>query len=858
MDPNSSGAPRMPKAFYSTYRQYKENERKILFWVHRTVADIRDQATKATAPTSTASRGRAQKSRARKGGPKKTHATVDPDFASPKFSFSLFIRLVEEIAESDIVIPVSQLTLLQLSIKQRKRIAAYYSSDMDVSESNKSHLHAIRAYMKAFEILKDAEEKRSRKDVNGHLRQSPDVEDNIFALSEAIQQLSVTLEEEGIDVSAPVGSADNEWIRDNAMINSPGKPGEKQKKPSTFPLEEYELVMDDYVECKSKKAAPTQADAFDALECFLLDVYAMRRYCNEIWKSVVPAGNTSHIAASFVTNKAVQLVKEMEYALLADFPALKDMKRCYDYLGQIVEAGWLSHGRDQKMVDSWLDQIMVFTWKSVTQFGELLNENPTPLLRDGHFGYFDPSADREKMSSDEQFFEDRCIMCNHWPDLIFANIAHRRATHEAGGEATYKILGSQGLLQDFTEFYNSKPRHVSWALIFACQIQADSVLARRKYLHYDLSVMRNLGRMISQEYQDFMNDGVLYSENMDMSAKPFISQSAVEVQNWMELDLITQLKLRSDFDKVSKQATQKDAFWLQNSWLTANVIAEASLDFFFAGVAVMAAGGFIQSTIQLWNMLRQTGYLPQRTSSAVIAKDSFTPKDHVLLFDHLMDIFGDKVFSGPPPKSNFLISWEIMMGTRPEAFARGRRQLKKGSEFNRPHNEHGRGVEPEISELFNMHHAKYFTKNKGSTASRNQTTDKNGQKHPLAATLDLVNSELGQSATLQSQAPFEPRGPLININLFKVHRLCFSLFTELERVLRPEIERFIGSPLDHTQINWPYLTGWIAMTERTRQNGGKPDRVMLQKAADVVQKFVGEQELGPFLIREEGDESLIL
>lgn len=857
MDPNFSGAPRMPKAFYSTYRQYKENERKILLWVHRTVADIREQATKATAPTPTTTRGRAQKNRARNGGPKKTHATVDPDFASPKWSLRLFIRLVEEIAESDVVIPISQLTLLQLSIKQRKRIAAYYSSDMDVSESNKSHLHAIRAYMEAFEILKDAEEKRSRKDVNGHLRQSPDVEDNIFALSEAIQQLSVTLEEEGIDASAPVGSTDNEWIRDNPMIVSPGKSGEKQKKPSTFPLEEYELVMDDYVESKSKKSAPTQADAFDALECFLVDVYGMRRYCNEVWKSVVPAGKTSRIAASFVTNKAVQLVKEMEYALLADFPALKDMEKCYDHLLRIINAGLQSGSSDQKTFDSLLDQIMLHTWDSMTQFGKLLDENHTPVLRDGHFGYFDPTADREKMSSKEKFLEDRCIMCNHWPDLILANIENAGTT-QAGGEETYKILGSQGLLQDFKEFYNSKPRHVSWALIFACQMQADSVLARRKYLSYDLSVMRNLGRLISEEYLDFTHDGVLYSENMDMCAKPFIRHSTVEVHNWMELDLVTKVKLRSGFDKVSKQATQKDAFWLQNSWLTANVISEASLDFFLAGVSVMAAGGFIQSTIQLWNMLRQTGYLSQRTSSTVIAMDSFAPKDHVLLFDHLMDIFGDKVFSGPPPKSNFLISWEIMMGTRPEAFSRGRRQLKRGSEFNRPHNEHGRGVEPEISDLFNMHHAKYFAKNKGSTLSQNRTTDKSEQKHPLAATLDLANSELGQSATLQSQEPFEPRGPLLNINLFKVHRLCVNLFTELERILRPEIERFIGSPLDHTQVNWPYLTGWIAMTERNRQNGGKPDRVMLQKAADVVQKFVGEQELGPFLIREEGDESLIL
>ncbi|KAF9470493.1 hypothetical protein BDN70DRAFT_998916 [Pholiota conissans] len=841
MESNFSGASRLPKSHYSTYRQYKENEQKILRWVHETVADIRGTASESTNPPPTQHRPRAQRSRARNTRPARTHATIDPDFVSAKIPLRLFIQLVQEIADSEAVIPISYLNIFQLSIQLRKVIAAYYSPDADLSQSNRTHVFAIRAYIQAFDILKEAEGKRTKKDMNRHLREVSELSDDIMTLSEAINEASAMLDEDSINTSAPLGSTDNEWIRDNPMVAHPARSVDRQKRPTTFPLEEYELVMDDYVEPKVKKSSTTLADSLDALKCFLVDVYAMRRYCNDVWKSVAPAGKTSHIAASFVTNKAVQLVKEMEYALVADFPVLKDMEKCYEYLHEVIMTGVSSTGKKNEMgqaYNSLMDQIMFHTWWSLLTFGELLDKNPSPVLRDGHFGYFDPGADREQMTWREKMLEDRCIMCNHWPDIIVLN---KLNIIPGGRKSPYKILGSQGLVQDFKEFCDSKSRNVSWALIFACQMQADSVHARRRYLEYDLSVMKNLGKLMDKEYRAFTNDGVLYSDLMEITARPFITLSITEVYNWIELDKVTEHKIVNGWDKLSKQATQKNALWLQNPWLTANIVAEASIDFFFAGVSVMGSGGFVQSTMQLWNMLRQLDYLPPRVSSAVATKNGHAPKDEVLLFDHLIDIFGDKVFSGPPPKSNFLISWEMMNGVRPEAFARGKRQLKKGTNPNRPHNDSGRGVEAPISDLYNMHQAKYFSNYKAGTAS---TSNKavNKQKHPLVATLDLVNSELGQSATLPSQDTFEPLGPLININFFKVHRLCVDLFTELEPILRPDIERFIDGPLDHTQVSWSYLTGWIAMTETKAGNGGRPDRVMLTKAADVVQKFAGDKE----------------
>ncbi|KAF8960307.1 hypothetical protein BDZ97DRAFT_1922220 [Flammula alnicola] len=857
MDAKSS-VPRLPKFYYNTYRQYKENESKIVRWVHITVAKIRERAHGQTAPPF---RGRAQGNKARNGGTRRTQPLMDPDLSSPKFPLRLFVDLVREIAASDVVIPISKLTLLELSIKQRKTTAAFYSADAEAAENNRTHRYAIQSYSQALSILKDAEKKRAEKDgglaetLHSALTLNPAVDDNIFALSEAIQHLSVVLDEEDFEGSPSAGSSQNEWLRDNPMVNSP-KSGGKSRKPQPFPLEEYELVPDDYFESKSKKSKPAQDDTFEALRCFLLDVHNMRKYCNQVWKSVVPEGNTSHIAASFVTNKAVQLIKQMEYALLADFPALKDMHHAFEMLLEVITSQ-LPPGANEETLYPFKEQMMYYTWKSLQQFGNMLENNPVPVLRDGFFGYFDPLADRQKMWAMEKYVEDRCIMCNHWPDLILINRSLANKT-SANDTHTFKFLGSQGLVKDFKEFHQNKARPVTWALIFACQMQADSVQARRRYLKYDLQVMRNLGSNIKKEYLDFLNDGVLYDKNMDLIAKPFINQSNVEIYNWLELDRVMEAKLKFGWDKLSKQATQKDALWLQNPWLTANAISEASLDFFFAGVAVVGAAGFVQSAIQLWNMLRQTGYLDPPSSSSIVEKNSTSTKERILLFDHLMEVFGDKVFSGPPPKSGFLKQWDLMMGVRAEDFARGKRQLKKTAEpslRSRAHNESGRGIVATISELYNVHEANYFTTDTSASQKRSSGKD---DKHPLAATLDLANSELGQSATLPSEDSFQPRGPLLNLNLFKIHRLCVRIFTELEPILRPDIELFIRQPLDHEQINWPYLTGWIARTEGLPGNNNMPDRVMLKKAAEVVQRLAGDKELGFFLMREEADENLIL
>jgi len=261
-----------------------------------------------------------------------------------------------------------------------------------------------------------------------------------------------------------------------------------------------------------------------------------------VWKQVAPVGNLSYVTASFVTYMAVQMLKQMEYTLVTDFPFL---------------------------------------------------------------------------------------------DHPYARLYNTILSFDIGSADTH-LLGSQGLVSDFKQFCKKgKTRTVTWALVFACQMQANSIQARRRYLDYDLQAMRNLGDAVLQDYHHYQTGGIFYGENMSKVAKLFVEYAATTIENWVSEDLVTAMKLRHDWDKL-KQATHKDSLWLQNPWLTANVISEITLDYFQARVSVASAGGFVQSAIQLWNMLRQMGYLPPPLhDSAIVGDDSNTTKEYVLLLGFL-------------------------------------------------------------------------------------------------------------------------------------------------------------------------------------------------------------------------------
>jgi hypothetical protein len=364
-------------------------------------------------------------------------------------SLRLFLDLVREIASSDVTIPHSVVSLIAVTVKQRKATAAFYSSDADAWRQNASHKKAIEVYEEVFFILDRAQKERSRSvspagcDLTLELGTQ-----GVFDLATAMQQLAVAVEEENSSRETyDKGTFENEWIRDNPLLRPTSSKPKGKRKPKEYPLEAYEIVLEEEEEgaTRSNKAKINGDNATWALSCFLCDVDRIRRYCSLVWSSVVPNGPTSRITAAYITNHAVHLTKQLEYDLLVDFSQFKDVHET-----QMMLFAELSGYIPVSVYSAYelQEQLMINTRNLLSEFGSILAENPVPIMKDGHFGYFDPSANRQTMLPGERLRENACMLLNYLPDLIMLD----------RNKASGILMGDHGLPKEFWTFLKEQ-RH---------------------------------------------------------------------------------------------------------------------------------------------------------------------------------------------------------------------------------------------------------------------------------------------------------------------------------------------------------------------------------------------------------------
>ncbi|CAA7264291.1 unnamed protein product [Cyclocybe aegerita] len=212
---------KLPEVYYNTYRQYKHANSVLVKWVTDTAFQLRSKMcdTPPDPPPDSSATVQRRKPRDTCANRLKTGRDLDP--ASPKVSFTVFLELVEDIAESNVFIPQSYVSLLELSIKQRKQTAAFYSPDENASEVNKSHEFAIDAYSQALSIFKEAKEKSAKNTgASNELKASVEGVDEGIALNGAIHNLPVLMEDTDLE-----NALENEWLRDNPSIKAANKKG---------------------------------------------------------------------------------------------------------------------------------------------------------------------------------------------------------------------------------------------------------------------------------------------------------------------------------------------------------------------------------------------------------------------------------------------------------------------------------------------------------------------------------------------------------------------------------------------------------------------------------------------------------
>jgi hypothetical protein len=70
------------------------------------------------------------------------------------------------------------------------------------------------------------------------------------------------------------------------------------------------------------------------------------------------------MAASFLTNVVVQMVKQMEYTLVSDFPSLTDIDHAYTLLYNVILRYQLLDNCIMDQFDALNNQMMYYTWNA--------------------------------------------------------------------------------------------------------------------------------------------------------------------------------------------------------------------------------------------------------------------------------------------------------------------------------------------------------------------------------------------------------------------------------------------------------------------------------------------------------------
>lgn len=346
---------RLPPDIKKTHQIYKLQTQKVVQWVISTSGNL-------TPPTAPPARKQPNKKKGkRKGQTRAASSTTSENPYLPRVTLAVFTAKVNEIAAARVPVPSEILACFANIIRFRKICAAFYSTDEEAWKGNLGHRHAIGVFIDAFLKLggKTGAE-NTRKKGDEYLSSAVGVP----ATDDKPSFLAVTLGLQLTEKAGKAGTLENEWLRDNPMIQASAQ----QQQPKTFPLEDYGISDDN---------AENGPDAvLMAVIGFFCDLAKIRTYCKMVWKQVEPAGKISRISASLVTTQAVELVRKLETDLMAEWPAsIRNDEDIYEMIGPHLQ------NLDPEVKAAGEEGILLHSWFALRDFTTVLTNDHVPVTK---------------------------------------------------------------------------------------------------------------------------------------------------------------------------------------------------------------------------------------------------------------------------------------------------------------------------------------------------------------------------------------------------------------------------------------------------------------------------------------------
>ncbi|KAL2845132.1 hypothetical protein BJX68DRAFT_277447 [Aspergillus pseudodeflectus] len=533
----------LPEFLQSSYARYKEDTNTFATWLLETANQCGYQPPTFSATVPAAKKG---KSKGKKG---------DSDDAADAVPYNVTTKdlqkLADVVANSALTVPRSVLTIAKRAIKLRKAVTSWFLGQGD-SAGNKGHAHFITALEKICETLEWKINQASGKPDAKKSPQPPTVDEQSDDAEAAafLNRFAVLTVEEPQDTAAPT---------------QPASPESKTIVKVTVVEEDDHEAADSYL-----------GHLFFKTFCLLQDLHNMRKFLSITW-SEYRDGKIDLMNAAVVTDSALRLARDLVKDLEADWRTCltiegDDNVQNLGFNLAVMNRGsseapsteiGLPYNKDMADVAEWC---YVPTMALLESFAAVLRDNHLPVFKQGHFGSYDPKADRERMPLGERFNEDKMILMSILPEFCMLDAFKVQMPVE------------DVLTRGLAEF--AKTKRVTLWLCFASQIFLD--------VHHTMR---------------YSTPGThppptFWPEEGDME----IQGISNAVESWIIQDLFLDLRTQSGLDRVDPQP-EKHALLSQHPILCGLFLLNLNLRMQFVGQQLVTQWYDVQQLAFLYNLV---------------------------------------------------------------------------------------------------------------------------------------------------------------------------------------------------------------------------------------------------------------
>ena len=752
---------KLPPHLFSKYRQYKNDSGSVVEWIVTSYNNLQ-QAIQ----NNNSSRNKKKKGKGKKGtnNNNKNNNNNTPTKCNGEPSLSELLEMTQFIKQKQITPPEWVLILLQKIISNRNKCANFYIAIQNQSD--------INANNNANNIINN-----NKNNNNSNNEKNNDVYKDELNKSNVSHKHTLEVFR---TIYIELGGEEYQQRRKELFTNKEENEKDEERllrnrfegleiQDNNNSEEENDLDdwMPDYLKKKPKKSKKhsvitkygvkddDSSESF-AIWCFFCDLANIRLFIEEQWQRFHNS-EISILSLSFITTYALKIANQLENEMKLIVPQFNYQKFI------VMKAIWVEW-TDNDFISLFMPDV----YQSAISFADVIVDGNAPVVKEGFFGIFDESKDYFQLAVKEQIEEDRMILCYNYPEwVLYAKISDN-----------FDAYLSKDIFSIVNQFVDTK--ETTMTFMFLSKLFLSSLNLSRGKLNSIYQSMNDLGTKLSNSVKKYINLQVTdidpklagqYSLT-NRHLKMLEEQITIQLVSDVALSFRQKMKMAGYVDQI-----QENKIFRQNPWFCGIQMYEAIFNFHHVAVQVVIGDGFFIAICHLYNYLNSIGAL-----------------ESIPLFERLVSLYEEKVFSGSRPKSKFSNAVCLSLGVRAESFAQNKHSTSVRS------NSHGRGFTTQDTSMF-------FRIYRDDFQYKDLISYNNANNLSNCEYMDLeMENTLNQILNI---AQYEVQTKRIGINLLEVNLMCVKLLRSIRSKLSDFLIRVYGNEYLEYENQLPFIVGYL-------------------------------------------------